>query len=128
MRLRKTMSLLRSKDCLNTELILSSETTPSVISQNFPMPLGMFMILSRSLSLESRRFHSNEFTVMMNFWLSVLNHSSIKIALAFMHCSATLQTILGPVRKSASACSTIVAGTVTERESKGQIDSVFSNF
>jgi len=86
------------------------------------------MILSRSLSLESRHFRSNEFMVMTNFWLFVLNYSSIRIALAFMHCSATLQTIWGPPRKSASACSTIVAGTVTERESERQIDSVLSHF
>ena len=93
------------------------------------MPLGLFTTLSRSLSLESQHFLSNRFMVAMNFWLFVLNYSQIRIALAFMHYSATLPTIFRLVRKSVSACLAMTAGMVTEREkSGGLIEFVFSRF
>ena len=84
------MALLSLKGCLNMVFILSSETIPSVISQNSPIPLGMFTTLSKSLLLESQYFLSNRSMVAMNFWLFILNHSWIRIAPAFMCYSATL--------------------------------------
>ena len=123
------MSLLSMKDCLNMELIPSSEMTPSVISWNFRMLFGMFMTLSSNLSLESWCFHSNRFMGTMNFWSFVLNHSQIRIAMALVPCSATLLTIFRLVQKSTSACLAMMAGMVKERgKSKGQIEFIFSCF